>query len=170
MNDPEESTTPQWTSDEAPPQPQRRRQKLIKPGVQLRLAGIFAGLTVLCLLLQWLLFLSLVTGAANRMPVGSEYLLELVPELLTRALLLSAVIAFPLTLLVGIRATFGITGPIHRFETYLREVARGTQLGPCKIRKGDSFGELCGLINDATEPVRRRALGPVEPPSEGEVA
>lgn len=168
MSDPLDPTSQTATATEF--LPRRRRQKLIKPGVQLRLAGIFAGLTVLCLLLQWLLFSSLVTSAANRMPVGSEYLLDLVPELLTRSLLLSSLIALPLTLLVGIHATFGITGPIHRFETYLREVVRGTQLGPCKIRKGDALGELCGLINEATEPVRRRALGRSDQPNEGEVA
>jgi hypothetical protein len=33
----------------------RRRQKLIKPGIQLRLSGVFAGLSILCLVIQWLL-------------------------------------------------------------------------------------------------------------------
>lgn len=134
----------------------RRRLKLIKPGIQLRLAAIFAGLSLVCLLVQWLLFSALLTSAADRMPVGSEYLLDLVPELLNRSLLFSVLIALPLTLLAGVHSTFRITGPIHRFETYLREVIRGTQLGPCKIREGDALGELCSLINEATEPVRRR--------------
>jgi hypothetical protein len=44
-------------------------------------------------------------------------------------------------------------------------VIKGTQLGPCKIRKGDSLNELCGLINEATEPIRRRQVdaSPAEP-------
>lgn len=136
----------------------RRRQKLIKPGIQLRLGGIFAGVSVLCLLIQWLLFSSLLANAAHQMPVGGDYLLDLIPALLFRSILFSVVIALPLTMVAGVRSTFNITGPIHRFEVYLREVIRGTQLGPCKIRKGDALQDLCDLINEATEPVRRHAI------------
>lgn len=148
-----------------------RTRKLIKTGIQLRLSAIFAGLTVVCLLTQWLLLSSMLARAASDMPVGSEYLLDLIPSLLGRALLFSVLLALPMTLAVGILATFRISGPIYRFEAYLREVVRGTQLGPCKIRKGDALGELCDLINEATEPVRRRQVGsePVHA-VEGEVA
>ena len=141
----------------------RRTQKLIKRGIQLRLSAVFAGLSVVCLLTQWLLFTSMLSSEAHRMPVGGEYLLDLIPQLLYRTLFFSVLIALPLTLLAGIQATFRITGPIYRFETYLKEVIRGTQLGPCKIRKGDALGELCELINQATEPVRRREVGTDEP-------
>lgn len=148
----------------------RRRQMLIKPGIQLRLGAIFAGLSSLCLLIQFLLFTSLLSNAASRMPVGGDYLLDLFPSLLYRSLFLSVAIALPLTMLAGIYATFGITGPIHRFESYLREVIRGTQLGACKIRKGDALGELCELINSATEPVRRRQVEPGSKTGESEAA
>jgi hypothetical protein len=140
------------------PERSKRSKKLIKPGIQLRLAGLFAGLTVLCLLLQWLTFSSLLSNAASAMPVGGDYLVDLVPGLLFRSLLISMAVALPLTLLVGVHATHRLTGPIYRFENYLREVAAGTQLGPCKIREGDEFSELCAQINAATEPVRRREV------------
>jgi hypothetical protein len=139
-------------------QPNRRSRTLIKRGIQLRLAALFAGLSVVCLLTQWLLFSAMLSNAAHKMPVGGEYLLDLVPSLLYRSLAFSLLIALPLTLLIGIQATFRISGPVHRFEAYLSEVIRGTQLGPCKIRAGDALPELCELINQATEPVRRRAL------------
>lgn len=145
------------TPDTARPSARRRRM-LIKPGIQLRLGAIFAGLSILCLLIQFLLFTSLLSNAASRMPVGGDYLLDLIPGLLYRSLFMSVLVALPLTLLAGIYATFGITGPIYRFESYLREVIHGTQLGACKIRKGDALGELCELINTATEPVRRRQV------------
>jgi hypothetical protein len=143
-----------------PALPERRRRTLIKRGIQLRLALLFAGLSVVCLLTQWLLFSSMLANAAHKMPVGGDYLLDLVPSLLYRALAFSVLIALPLTLLVGVQATFRISGPIYRFESYLKEVLRGTQLGPCKIRGGDALPELCELINQVTEPVRRRAVEP----------
>jgi hypothetical protein len=155
MSLPEPTESPSATSEKSPA---RRSKMLIKPGIQLRLGGIFAGLTMLCLLIQFLLFTSLLTNAASSMPVGGDFLLDLVPGLLYRSLAFSALIALPLTMLAGVYATFGITGPIYRFESYLREVIKGKQLGPCKIRKGDSLDELCGLINDATEPLRRRQV------------
>jgi len=136
----------------------RRKQKLVKPELQLRLSAIFAGTSVLCLGLQWLLFSSILSNAANQMPVGGEYLIDLMPGLLVRSVIFSLGVVLPLTLLVGIQATFRFMGPIHRFENYLREVIQGTQLGPCKIRKGDAFGELCELITQATEPVRRHEV------------
>lgn len=154
------STFPREIEPTPLPERARRTKKLIKPGVQLRLAGMFAGLTVLCLLLQWLTFSSLLANAASAMPVGGDYLADLVPGLLFRSLLISMAVALPLTLLVGVHATHRLTGPIYRFESYLREVASGTQLGPCKIREGDDFAELCAQINAATEPVRRRTVKP----------
>ena len=148
----------------------RRRRMLVKPGIQLRLGGIFAGISMLCLLIQFLLFTSLLSNAAGRMPVGGDYLLDLIPGLLYRSLFMSVLVALPLTMLAGVYATFGITGPVHRFESYLREVIKGTQLGACKIRKGDSLGELCELINTATEPLRRRQVdatpSPVKEPAQ----
>jgi len=155
-----------------PPQaasPERRSRRLVKPGIQLRLSGIFAGVSILCLSLQFLLLTTFLSGAAQDMPVGGEYLLDLMPNLLLRSVLFSFGIAVPLTILAGVISTFRITGPIYRFESYLREVVRGTQLGPCKIRKGDALVELCHLINEATEPVRRRATAG-EPARESEAA
>ena len=155
------NTTTHASAATPAPERSKRSRKLIKPGIQLRLAGLFAGLTVLCLLLQWLTFSSLLSNAASSIPVGGDYLMDLVPSLLFRSLLISMGVALPLTLLVGIHATHRLTGPIHRFETYLAEVANGTQLGPCKIREGDAFSELCAQINAATEPVRRRTVKPL---------
>lgn len=165
-----ETSTTSSTSETSAKPPVRRSRMLIKPGIQLRLGAIFAGLSVLCLLIQFLLFTSLLTNAASRMPVGGDFLLDLVPGLLYRTLLFSMLIALPLTLLAGVYATFGITGPIHRFESYLGGVVKGTQLGPCKIREGDSLGELCELINVATEPVRRRQSGTASEQAESEAA
>ena len=60
----------------------------------------------------------------------------------------------PLTFCIGVLVTFRIAGPVYRFEQYLKQVSRGEQLGPCKIRDGDEFQGLCDLINEATRHLR----------------
>lgn len=156
-------TGPHPATSAAPTRPtHRRRRQLVKPRLQLRFGLIFTGLTVMSLTLQGLLFSSMVVDAAEKMPSGGEYLLGLMPGMIARSILFALGVAVPLTVLVGVHATFPVVGPVHRFESYLRGVIDGTQLGPCKIRKGDDLGELCELINRATEPVRQRAVEPTD--------
>jgi len=37
-----------------------------------------------------------------------------------------------------------------------KAVIRGEEVGPCRIRRGDEFQELCELINQATAPLREQ--------------
>ena len=69
-------------------------------------------------------------------------------------LLVSFGMLLPLTIAVGILVTFRIAGPVYRFEKYLKQVIDGEEVGPCRIRDGDEFQELCELINQATAPLR----------------
>lgn len=75
---------------------------------------------------------------------------------------LSLAILVPVTFVFGILLTFRVAGPIYRFEQYLRSVAKGEQIGPCKIRQGDELQPLCDAINEATEPLRMRRSAPQE--------
>jgi len=142
----------------ARPKRAKRRRKLIKGKLQLSLAAIFAGLSTLALLLQSLAFGAMLANAADNMPVGGEYLLDLMPTLLGWSVVFALGVVVPLTVAVGITTSFRLVGPVHRFEEFLREVIRGRQAGPCKIRDKDAFADLCGLINQATEPLRRRTV------------
>jgi signal peptidase II len=141
--------------------PQRRR-KLIKPGLQLRLTGVFLGVALMCFVMQLLMVALALSEVANALPSGNGALQEAIPDLLTRVFLMSALAFLPLILLVGVTATFRIAGPIYRFEQYLRAVAAGTESGPCRIRKGDELHELCEIINAATEPLRRSIVDGVD--------
>jgi hypothetical protein len=138
----------------------KRRIKLIKPRLQLRMIATFVGLSALGFLLQALLVAMLLSQTAAEMPEGGPYLMSLIPQMPIEILLMSFGMFLPLTFAVGVLVTFRIAGPIHRFEKYLTAVAKGEQLGPCRIRKGDELHELCELINQATEPVRRRQVVP----------
>ena len=96
------------------------------------------------------------------MPEGGTYLMAVMPELPLEILLVSFGMLLPLTIAVGILATFRIAGPVYRFEKYLKAVIRGEEVGPCRIRKGDEFQELCELINEATAAMREQRAGEME--------
>jgi hypothetical protein len=139
----------------------RRRIKLIKPALQLKLVGVFAGLSALAFLLQSLHVGLRLSELAATVPEGGTYLVAVLPELPLEILLVSFGMLLPLTIAVGIIVTFRIAGPVYRFEKYLKSVLRGEEFGPCRIRKGDEFQELCELINQVTA-VQRAALAAAE--------
>ena len=140
-----------------PPPKFQRRIKLIKPLLQLKFVGIFAGVSALGFLLQSLHVGLRLSELAASLPEGGTYLMAVMPELPIEILLVSFGMLLPLTIAVGILVTFRIAGPVYRFENYLKAVLRGEEVGPCRIRKGDEFQELCELINEVTAAQRERA-------------
>lgn len=147
---------------------ERRKIKLIKPRFQLKLIGVFVGLSALGFLLQAMhvaLRLSQLSGA---MPEGGEHVMAVMPSLPIEILLFSFGMLLPLTTAIGIFVTHRIAGPIYRFEQYLSEVARGERKGPCRIRDGDDFTELCEIINQAVDAMHERRDAETSPPEETE--
>ena len=118
----------------------RRRIKIIRPKLQMKLTLTFVGLTLLALMLQFMVFLRTMTSIAVTMPSDHDVLMDAIPEVLVQSLLL----------------TFRIAGPVYRFEMYIKQILRGENPGECKLRKGDELNELCGLINQVTQPVREK--------------
>ena len=139
----------------------RRRIKLIKPGLQLRLTGVFLGLSGLGFLLQALHVGLRLSEVSGHLPHDGTFLMSMLPELPIEILLFSFGMLMPLTLAVGVLITFRIAGPIYRFEQFLQAVKSGKQIGPCKLRTGDELQELCQLINEVTEPLRQSVREPV---------
>ncbi len=133
---------------------ERRRIKLIKPRLQLKLIGVFVGLSGLGFLIQSLHVGLRLSELATTVPEGGPYLIAAMPELPLEILAVSFGMILPLTAAVGILVTFRIAGPVYRFERYLEQVMRGEEVGPCRLRKGDELQELCEMINKATETTR----------------
>ena len=137
-----------------PQQKFKRRIKIIKPQLQLKLVGIFVGLSALAVLLQSVLVAHRLTQLSADIPVGGQYLVDAMPGVLTEILVFTFGLVLPLIFAVGVLVTHRIAGPVYRFEQYLKEVARGERMGPCRIRKGDELQDLCDVINDATAVIR----------------
>ena len=132
----------------------KRRIKLIRPRLQLKLTAVFGGLLLLSLLTSMMLSGLLIARLSEALPSDSTLLIELLPGLLTRSLLVSLLFVLPALLLIGVRTTFRIAGPVHRLESHLGAVVAGLRPGPGQLREGDELQELCGLINQALDTAR----------------
>ena len=141
----------------------KRRRKLIKAGLQFRLIGAFGGLVALALLLEFLVLSWFVARAAGDLEGAGGQLAAQVPGMMLSVLGVSLLLLLPPFVIFGTLITFRVAGPVYRFETYLRQVAEGTQRGPCRIRDADELQSLCDAINLATEPIRWR-----ESPEDGD--
>ena len=131
----------------------KRKTKLIQPRLQLRLVGSFLGVCALALLLQFLVFGMRLSELASVMPDGS-YLTAYKSKLLLSTLLFSLGILLPMSFVVGILITHRIAGPVHRLEDHLERIARGEEVGRCRLRKGDNLLDLCERVNEAVEYLR----------------
>jgi hypothetical protein len=147
--------------------PRWRGRRLIKPRLQLGLIGKFAALLALGLVLQALFLCHEI--AELRFREAGKLPAELVPLIAGRTAIYAFVCTLPVTLAVGVVATFRWAGPIYRFEQHLAAIARGEPTGPCHIRRGDELHELCDRINQAVEALRTSGRSPApaasDPPS-----
>ena len=134
----------------------KRRNKLPQPRLQLRMVGAFAGLCILALLTQILVLGALLTRLANTLPAGGRELGIELPGLLTNTFLISLVLLLPALLLIGIRITFRIAGPLFRFERHLESVASGEWPGHCQIRQSDDMQKFCKSLNGALDSAREQ--------------
>ena len=91
------------------------------------------------------------------LPNDGSLLLSQFPSILSECLVLTSVLLLPLTLVVGIRSTFRIVGPMYRFRVFLNELVAGNQTEPCRIRSEDELHDFCDLLNRATESLRAAA-------------
>ncbi len=135
----------------------RRRLRMARPRLQLRLIYGFLGIAAIALLLQYTLFVLVLTNTAVNPASDGVVLLEIVGQRVLLVLVVSFILLLPITMIVGILATHRIAGPIFRFEKYLQEVIAGETTDECQLRSGDELHELCGLINRSTALIRARS-------------
>ena len=126
-----------------------RKQRLIKPGLQLRFGFIFLATSVGAVLIHAFLLNWTLTQVSHKLPNDESILLAQWPGVFSKDIIFAIGLMLPMTLVIGVLSTFPIAGAIYRIESHLRDVIRGTNVGPCKLRKGDQLQELCGLMNQA---------------------
>lgn len=135
----------------------KRSQKIIQPGFQLRLVGLFTGMGMLALLLQFSIVGFRLSQAVADVEESGGHIADQIPGVLMNTIVFSLGMLVPVLFGFGILLTFRIAGPAYRMEQYLRAVARGEAQGPCSIRKGDQLRELCDAINLAVESLQQKS-------------
>lgn len=132
-----------------------RRVQVIKPLFQLKLVSVFVGLSIAILAIQMGLLALDLHALSKVLPAGDELTRE-IPGVLARSILFSAGLGLPVMVGVGLMITHGVAGPIHRMERHLETVIEGEPVKPCRLRRSDSFQELCALMNEALDVAREQ--------------
>lgn len=141
----------------SPPMPAPRRtrlKKLVQPRLQLKLSLWFVCVVATALVTQFV-FLARAISQISLQPSGdpSVYFDRFVSEAVG-ILAISLGVVLPLTLLVGVLATFRIAGPIHRMRAFLAAVQRGEHPPDIRLRKDDELQDLAAALNDVTRRLR----------------
>jgi len=149
---------------------QRRSHKFIQPALQWNLMKQLVLLSAIGLILQFGLFVLTLTQLSDRLPRDSATLLDESYSALMRVFLFSLFVLLPIMVLVGVRVTHRIAGPMRRFTGFLEAVERGEGPSDCTIRKADLLHDFCALLNRVTEPMRRGEAGDHESSEERDAA
>lgn len=137
-----------------PPAPSHpRRKKLVLPGLQLRLAGLFVLTATLAMWIEFLVLRARTRIALESMDGGAA-LADGLDLTLTEVMGFTLAILLPLVLTAAIVASSRIAGPAWRLEAYLRSILAGKDPGPCAIRRGDELKSLFVAINDTAAELR----------------
>lgn len=132
----------------------RRKQKLVKSGLQLKLVSAFLAMAVVAALFQVVLLDVSLLNLTEDLGVQTQEVMARFSALITRNLLVTLCVLIPFMLVFGVLVTHRIAGPVYKFERYLESVARGEDAGECRIREGDELQELCEQINRAVKALR----------------
>lgn len=128
----------------------QRKRNLILPLLQLKITMVFVSTSAVMLALMGFLTLRALEGHS----MGGSAVLPVVQPALTQAFWATFLVMLPVTLVVGVLATFLMAGPLYKFEGYLRAITRGDHTAPCKLRDGDELQSFCDTLNTATAPLR----------------
>lgn len=140
-----------------------RKKKLINSRLQLKLIGVFLGVSCVASMFQVVLLNRAMLELSGQLPADGDRLLGHLPEILTTNVLLTFGVLAPLTFLIGLLVTNRVAGPAFNMTRHCRRIANGEDPGPCRIRKDDELHELCNALNAAL--TRLRADGTAPPPA-----
>ena len=127
----------------------KRKRILVRHDLQTKVVALFLTFACVGVLLQATIVAVAMMRAARSLGPQAAVMFEQLPTILVTSIVIDLVVLVPVMIAGGLFLTFRVAGPVERFETYLRAVARGEETGPCQIRERDELHGLCDAINDA---------------------
>ena len=135
----------------------RRKQFLVKRGMQFRYIGMIFALASLA---------SIVTGYtvfATGWTLLGEKLASVYPQgrliyvfkAANIALIRNLLFISPLIFIMGVLFSHKIAGPVYRIEKSLYEISKGNLALKVKLRRGDELWDMANIINDMTEAISK---------------
>ena len=135
----------------------RRKQFLVKRGMQFRYIGMIFALAILA---------SIVTGYtvfATGWTLLGEKLASVYPQgrliyvfkAANIALIRNLLFISPLIFIMGVLFSHKIAGPVYRIEKSLYEISKGNLALKVKLRSGDELWDMANVINDMTEAISK---------------
>ena len=133
-----------------------RRNKLPKPGLQLRMSMFFVSIACMAAVFQVFLINRALMSVSVYLPNDSDVLLDALPEVFQMGMTWTILVMMPIMVLFGMFVTFRIAGPAARMERYLDEIAEGKAPTSCTIRQRDELHELCDALNRGLQALHER--------------
>jgi methyl-accepting chemotaxis protein len=138
----------------------RRKQYIIKKGLQFRYIGLVFGLALIASLVTgWTVFATgwhfLGEKLASVYPQGRlVYVLRATNLALIRNLLLIS----PLIFILGLLFSHRIAGPVYRIDKTLDDISKGNLGLKIRLREGDELVDLADTINNLTESFNKTVI------------
>lgn len=129
---------------------ERRRRYLVKKGLQFRYLGlILAAIILPVLLISGCLYYLIFTLMAEQLAIPESIAYNLMPVFhkINAILAVGIPVIIAGLLILGIRISHKIAGPIYRMEKDLDEIAKGNLSLRIRLRRGDEFVDLAEKIN-----------------------
>ncbi len=136
--------------------PYRRKTLILNPEFQIRFGlyivtlNLAAAAVLIVLYVKWLVS-HLVDVLASAGLEGHPVLADVQ---VAGAILLSSLLALNiLSFFLSLKHSHRIIGPIFRFERHAKDILEGKTESRIKLRDGDYFQELAGLLNQISEKI-----------------
>ena len=133
-----------------------RRNILIDPRLQWKFILSFTCLASAAVVFEAIVVNRMLANLSGTMPEGGDVLRSEMTGILFQGIGYTLVLLVPISVTMGMLATFRVAGPLFAIRRYLRRLAAGEEVGDCRIRERDELHDLCDAVNGAVGALRAR--------------
>jgi len=138
--------------------PNRRSRIVVDRPLQSRIALIVLLASASAVFMQTALTSYTLNNIASELPNDGRIMMEGIPASLAANAGWTLLFTVPWLIFLSFLGTFRVFGPLVRIRNYMREILAGEHGAELTVRKGDYLQDVCGLVNEITEPRRQEII------------